>query len=204
MAALSRFREHTTGFNPELAQHEKELVDLYSRKREILVSSVCKRGLDRASAEDIVQEAFLKAKQALPRFKEDATVESWFATIVNNTARDWFRRKQVRRDVPLAQFYEYGDGDHHGDGHHGAKLPTGLHRAARQEGSADLEKVLKIVSTWDELDQRIWKMYRLEGKVDREIAAELKMSENTVKTRLRRMRMRLEKELGIEAEREAA
>jgi len=51
-------------------------------------------------AEDVVQEAFLKAYRNLDRFEERAQVSSWLYRIASNCAFDVLRRRQ-RRDKPL-------------------------------------------------------------------------------------------------------
>ena len=51
-------------------------------------------------AEDVVQEAFLKAYRSLDRFEERSQVSSWLYRIASNCAFDVLRRRQ-RRDNPL-------------------------------------------------------------------------------------------------------
>lgn len=50
-------------------------------------------------AEDVVQEAFLKAYRNLDRFEERSQVSSWLYRIASNCAFDALRRRQ-RRDSP--------------------------------------------------------------------------------------------------------
>jgi RNA polymerase sigma-70 factor (ECF subfamily) len=51
-------------------------------------------------AEDVVQEAFLKAYRSLDRFEERSQVSSWLYRIASNCAFDVLRRRQ-RRDSPV-------------------------------------------------------------------------------------------------------
>jgi RNA polymerase sigma factor (sigma-70 family) len=53
-----------------------------------------------ADAADAVQEAFLKAYAALPRFREDAPFRPWLLKIVANEARN--RRRSAERRSGLA------------------------------------------------------------------------------------------------------
>ena len=53
-----------------------------------------------ADADDAVQEAFLKAHAALPRFRVDAPVRPWLLRIVANEARN--RRRSAGRRQGLA------------------------------------------------------------------------------------------------------
>ena len=63
---------------------------------------------DMDEAEDIVQEAFMKAFECLHQFRGEARVETWLRTIVINTARNWVRR---RRGVVLLHLEQYRQHD---------------------------------------------------------------------------------------------
>ena len=54
-------------------------------------------GGDRAMAEDLAQEAFLRAFDALPVFRGEAAMSSWFIRILLNQASSYRRRQWVRR-----------------------------------------------------------------------------------------------------------
>lgn len=45
-------------------------------------------------SEDIVQDAFLRAYQALPRFRGEALMATWLRVILKNTAREYLRSTQ--------------------------------------------------------------------------------------------------------------
>ena len=55
---------------------------------------------DRGEAEDAVQEAFVKAWRAMPRFRADAPFRPWMLRIVSNEARN--RARSTRRRDALA------------------------------------------------------------------------------------------------------
>jgi RNA polymerase sigma-70 factor, ECF subfamily len=57
----------------------------------------------REEAEDIVQEALLKAYRNLAQFRGDAQMSTWLRAIVQNTARDWLRNQKGRVLLPLEQ-----------------------------------------------------------------------------------------------------
>ena len=51
---------------------------------------------DRAAAEDCVQEAFVRAFKAWPRFRPDRPVEAWIYQIAINTAISYQRKQRLR------------------------------------------------------------------------------------------------------------
>ncbi len=55
---------------------------------------------DVGEAEDLVQEAFLRAWRQLERLKPDVKVRPWFYRILINAGRDHLRRRKVRRGQP--------------------------------------------------------------------------------------------------------
>lgn len=62
------------------------LVIKYQRKLMRLVSRLVR---DQAEAEDVVQEAFIKAYRALPQFRGDAAFYTWLYRIGINTAKNY-------------------------------------------------------------------------------------------------------------------
>jgi RNA polymerase sigma-70 factor, ECF subfamily len=52
-------------------------------------------------AEDIVQEALLRAYRNLPRFRGEARMSTWLQAIVQNAAREWLREQKGRVLLPL-------------------------------------------------------------------------------------------------------
>ena len=54
-------------------------------------------GHDRAAAEDLAQQAFLKAWDYLPRFRDESSLETWFTRILVNQVRSKQRWLSVRQ-----------------------------------------------------------------------------------------------------------
>ena len=61
---------------------------------------------DRAEAEDITQESFLRAFTALPRSRAELPFRPWLLQIAVNLCRDWARRK---RPAPFSDLGGAGD-----------------------------------------------------------------------------------------------
>ena len=64
---------------------------------------------DRDSALDVAQEAFVKASQAIDRFRGDSSFKSWIASITLNEARTWLRKKARSAQVSLESAPEPAD-----------------------------------------------------------------------------------------------
>jgi RNA polymerase sigma-70 factor (ECF subfamily) len=50
-------------------------------------------------AEDVTQEAFLRAFESLPRLQEEGAVGAWVCRIAGNLCVSWLRAKERRREV---------------------------------------------------------------------------------------------------------
>ena len=74
-------------FNPLVLKYQEKIYNLIYRQ-------VC----DREAAKDLCQEVFLKAWQALPKFKRQSTFYTWLYQIAFNYSID-FLRKQNRQIV---------------------------------------------------------------------------------------------------------
>jgi DNA-directed RNA polymerase specialized sigma24 family protein len=57
---------------------------------------------DRTLAEDVAQEAFLRAWRGLPRFRGEAAFATWLYTIVRRVAADQVRRPVLRTVLGLS------------------------------------------------------------------------------------------------------
>ena len=56
---------------------------------------------DQNAAEDIVQEAFIKAWKALPKFESRARFTTWLFRISHNVVYDWLRKRRIQGEGEL-------------------------------------------------------------------------------------------------------
>ena len=88
------------------------LVSKYQRKLMRLVSRLVR---DQAEAEDVVQEAFIKAYRALPQFRGDSAFYTWLYRIGINTAKNYLvtqgRRMPISTDSDIQEAETFDDGE---------------------------------------------------------------------------------------------
>ena len=135
------------------------------------------RTRDRALAEDLTSQTFMKALQALPRYRPSkAPFIAWLFRIARNTLIDHHRTQ--RDTAPLEAVAEQESDD-----------PRVEHQA---DQTLRYEKAQKLLATLDPDERDMLLLKITSGLTFREIAALCGKSENTVKTtyfrRIRQLR----------------
>jgi RNA polymerase sigma-70 factor (ECF subfamily) len=140
-------------------------------------------GGDEAAAEDVVQEAFIKAYRALGQFREEASLATWFYRIVVRQAHHYCRWRTVR---------ETWSGLWRGT------LPPATAQAA---GDPLLRgRIASALAQLSRSQKEAFVLVHMEGFSVREAAVLMQKPEGTVKSHLHRALQSLRSELADLAE----
>lgn len=150
---------------------------------------------DREEAEDILQDSIIKALRNLHTFRGDSKVGTWLRVIVQNTAREWLRRRGARIILPL----ESSRPDE--EDQNGVELtdlgPTPEEWCQRNEIAEMVHTELARLTPFSRCTLQ---MCAIEGRSLREASEALKLSVITVKSRIfrgkRLLRKRITRRLG--------
>jgi len=87
-------------------------VVILAAAREQFLNFVTSRVKDPALAEDILQDALLKAVQAAPTLRDESRLVPWFYTILRNAITDAYRSRAAatRYTIPLAADFDAPEG----------------------------------------------------------------------------------------------
>ena len=86
--------------------------DLANRHKDYAFTVAYKIAGTREDAEEIAQDAFIQAFQALPTFNQEAKFTTWFYRIVFNAALMFKRKNRIRaEDIELSQSAQYVTAD---------------------------------------------------------------------------------------------
>ncbi len=166
----------------------------------------CARGVvdDDAEAQDVVQEAYLRAFASLHAFRADAALGTWLARIAINAALDAQRRRG--RSVPLLDSIDSQDPDAEPDMEHstafnapGKDAPDA--QAERSEMRALLQRAIDSLPV---IYRGVFILRAVEELSVSETAACLQLSDDLVKTRYLRARALLRDALGAQVEAHAS
>ena len=137
---------------------------------------------DWTTAEDLVQESFIKFFRSQEQFREESSVKTYLTRITINTCHDylrsWKNKKQVFSQMILG------------------KIPSGKKGLeARLIASIEQTELTKHVMQLPVIYREAILLFYYEEYTSAAIAGLLGLSENTVKTRLRRARSMLKERL---------
>jgi RNA polymerase sigma-70 factor (ECF subfamily) len=144
----------------------ERLLDLYETKVFRMALAMLK---DRAHAEDVTQEVFLRLWRALPSYDGRAALSTWLYTIARNTSLSAVRAERYRQTTPLDE------------GSEPAALTTTPQRVALEQQLSRLPEIQREVVT----------LFYLQEKSVKDVAEMLDLPEGTVKSHLHRARRAL-------------
>jgi RNA polymerase sigma-70 factor (ECF subfamily) len=158
-------------------------VNHYERKVFRLAQNITRNNED---AEDVVQNAFVKAFQNLPGFRGHSRFYTWLVRITVNEALMNIRRRPCRKEVSIDESKETDD----------SCVPLEIEdwgpNPEQHYSKRELQQIL--ATTINELKpgyRTVFQLRDVDGFSTEETAQALALSSSAVKTRLRRARMTL-------------
>ena len=149
----------------------QQMVEKYASPLFRLAFSYCG---NRADAQDVVQEVFLKYLQSPPRCDSPEQLRAWLTTVTANKCKDLLRSAHRRRSAPLAD----------------TPAPPGIS-----------DEVYEVRAALEKLPPRLRSavyLYYYEQLPTKRIAKALGLTDAAVRSRLRQARKRLKELLGGE------
>ena len=171
------------------AEADAGIVALYRAEAGPLLGLMWMHTGDRATAEDLVQEAFLRAYRALGSFRGDAQFYTWLHRIAVNTAKNHLvanGRRPPTDDIDVADAEQYDSGVRLRDN------DTPERELMRQQME---QTVMRAVEALPEELRTAITLREVEGLSYEEIAARMDCPIGTVRSRIFRAREAIEQEL---------
>lgn len=137
---------------------------------------------DPVDADDLVQDALLRAYERAATYRRDHPLKSWLLTIVHNLFIDRRRREgsELRRNARLSQLYD------------GAVAPAG------QEQAVQLREVAQRFDALPEEHRAVLSLIAVQGLSYQETAMTLEVPVGTVMSRLHRARAALREPYAVD------
>jgi RNA polymerase sigma-70 factor (ECF subfamily) len=178
-------------WNPKLLSGDvdafEELVKRYDRKLLRIAQHVTN---NREDAEDVVQEAFLKAFQYLEQFRENSQFSTWLIRIALNQSLMKLRKRRTTRELSLDKEFQSEEDNLPMDVTDWTPNPEEMYR------TAELREILR--NTLKDLGaglRVVFVLRDIEGLSLQQTAEALELSVSAVKARLWRARLNLRERL---------
>ncbi len=152
-------------------------VELVARHQDRVFRFVLRMTGSRDEAMDLAQETFMKAWQAMPRWRPDARFGTWLLQIARNGALDALRRRTVVEFMPLDEDAVVVD-----------PTPTPEAQLHTRQRFGLLDTALRHIAVEH---REVLLLREVEELSYAEIAAALDLAEGTVKSRIARARAAL-------------
>lgn len=157
----------------------KAQIELYTRYSPMLLG-ICSRYIsDRAEAEDILQEGFLKILYSIKEYSGKGHFENWMKRIMVNTAITYYHKQKKHyyhsdiNEVPEQDFV----------------------LDSTPEREYDEKELFDLLKTMPEGYKVIFNLYAIEGFKHKEIAEKLQIEESTSKSQYLRAKAWIIKEM---------
>ncbi len=150
---------------------------LYERYARLVAARVVRLTGRRDELDDIVQEVFTQLFRSLDRFDDDQLFEPWLYRVTRNVVVS-HRRKQSRA-VAITEVEDFHN------------LETDQEAWAQIKARARLRLLYAALERFSEEEQEAFLLHCVEGLTLREVGEQTGTSENTVSTRVGRVRRKL-------------
>ena len=168
-----------------LAGDEDAFASLIGKYQQQVHAYVLQKIDDFQIAEDIVQETFLQVYQKLETLEDPKLFPKWLYVIVNRRCIAWLRKNRLQteplEEIDISEIEKEAY----------SRYVAAEHEKATVDAQRDL--VQKLLAKLKARDREVITLHYFEEMTSAEIGTFLGVSENTVKSRLRRAKQRLKK-----------
>ena len=168
-----------------LAGDESAFASLVRKYQKQIHAYAWRKTRDFQIAEDITQETFLQVYQKLETLEDPTLFLKWLYAIVNHLCIAWFRKNQVYAESFKETYIWEIETEAY------SRYVAAEHAKMTAETQRDL--VENLLAKLKEKDREVITLHYFEDMTSSQISEFLGVSENTIKSRLRRVRQRLRK-----------
>jgi RNA polymerase sigma factor (sigma-70 family) len=151
---------------------QKQFYEMYARK----MMGVCLRySNDFATAEDFLQDGFIKVFENLKQYQNKGSLEGWVKRVIVNSILDELRKRKVQFD----------DTETIGD----------VKATDDSESKLEAKQLLQLIQKLPAGYRTVFNLYAIEGYQHKEIASMLNIAESTSKSQYQKAKDQLQKKI---------
>lgn len=169
---------------------------VHEKLRGKVLSQITGKVTNFKDAEEIAQEAWLKAWTYFDTFRGDSSIDTWMYRVTQNVMCDYFTRQAKKKEIAVSCLV---NGEHGPADIEILKIPDEAYEEERERSEVREEDNLKldrVSAAMDKLPEKFKKPLRefaFYGKQYREIAEELKVPIGTVMSRIHFAKKKIKK-----------
>jgi RNA polymerase sigma-70 factor (ECF subfamily) len=167
----------------------EEIQRIYSQRLYRTILSITRVPED---AEDALQDTFLRAFAALPKFEGRSTLYSWLTRIATNCALMILRKRRVRCEVSLEPPNDPADNHTHFEIADNAPNPEQIYDQRQRQ-----VRLARAIGNLEPILRTPIQIQMNHGWTVKQIGRALAVSDAAVKTRLHRARQKISKTIGF-------
>jgi len=151
-----------------MAQQKQNFTDYYNQYKDKIFNYFWYRvNFNRALAEDLTADAFLKAFKSFNGFDHNRSFQSWMYAIAKNHLLNYYRTANRETDLLTAE-------------------KMGVNELKKIENRLELERAFELINQLSEYHREVLLMRFSDGLDNREIAEILNKDEGAVRTQISR------------------
>jgi len=177
----SRFSDERELISLATGGNEAACEEIFRRNKDRVFSLCCRIAGDFHTAEDILQESFLKVFRSLGRFRHDSSLATWIYRVAVNTAIEHLRRLRRGQDLFPESTAETD----------WKEWDSGNSASATRNRSWEILDLERAVADLPQGYRVVFVLHDVEGWEHQEIAALLGCSEGTSKSQLSKARWKI-------------
>ena len=154
---------------------ESAFVELYNEYSPVLFGICLRYAKERAEAEDILQESFIKIYKNIENFKGEGSLEGWLKKIVVNVSINHYRKKNKENMVSTDGEITYEE-----------IIPENVFSELTSK------ELIELIQLLPEGYRVVFNLYAIEGYKHNEIAEIMGYTESTSKTQLMKAKKMLQ------------
>lgn len=147
----------------------KAQMKLYNLYCQAMINVACRYVKDRFVAEDVMQDAFIKAFKNIKSYKNEVPFGAWLKRIVINQSIDYLKKRKLELVAINEEVFKVESDEDW-----------------TVNASISVDKVIEVISNLKDKYRLVLTLYLLEGYDHQEIAEILHITENTSRTHLLR------------------
>lgn len=153
--------------------------------------------LDHATAEDILQETWIKVILNQTKYRRGTRVEPWVYTIAANTARDYLRYRGSRPCLSYDVIHGAKRSQHDKEPYRNVLPdPKAVNPAEQVDDDGKLENIINGMKV---KDRDVAMLVLVEGHSYKQVSTQLNLSIGTISSRMNRIRKKLQHRVSLAA-----